>query len=123
MIVAYACDLNVYVSVNFGDEILLMREECKTQVNLNFSEKWENRKLPLQYRLQNWNFFRYQITKWTSSLDSSHEIYLPKRISSNSETYGFSRFSEHRVPGGLKKTRFLRKISKLENKLSKFHLK
>ena len=36
MIVAYACDLNVYVCVNFGDEILLKGEECKTRVNLNF---------------------------------------------------------------------------------------
>ena len=24
---------------------------CKTQVNLNFSEKWQNGKLPLEYRL------------------------------------------------------------------------
>ena len=36
MTVAYACDLNVYVCVNFGDEIRLRGEECKTRVNLNF---------------------------------------------------------------------------------------
>ena len=30
---------NVYVCVNFRDEILLKGEECKTQVNLNFFEK------------------------------------------------------------------------------------
>ena len=46
MIVACACDLNVYVCVNFGDEILLRGEECKTRVNLNFLEKWQNGKLP-----------------------------------------------------------------------------
>ena len=41
MTVAYACDLNVvYVCVNFGDEIFLRGEECKTRVNLNFSKKW-----------------------------------------------------------------------------------
>ena len=39
MTVAYACYLNVYVCVNFGDEILLRGEECKTQVNLSFSKK------------------------------------------------------------------------------------
>ena len=39
MNVAYACDLNVYVFLNFEDEIMLRGEECKTRVNLNFSEK------------------------------------------------------------------------------------
>ena len=73
MIVAYACDLNVYVCVNFGDEILLRAEECQTQVNLNFSEKKKG-KLPLQYRLQTWNFSRSRMTKWTSPLDSYREI-------------------------------------------------
>ena len=48
MTVAYACDLNVYMCVNFGDEILLRGEECKTRVNLNFSEKSQNGKLLLQ---------------------------------------------------------------------------
>ena len=47
MIVAYACDLNVYVLVNLGDQILLRGEECKTWVDMNFSEKWQNNKLPL----------------------------------------------------------------------------
>ena len=46
MTVAYACDLNVYVCVNFGDEILLRVEECKNWVNLNFfKKKWQNGKL------------------------------------------------------------------------------
>ena len=48
MTAIYACDLNVYVCVNFGDEIMLGgggggggrgEGECKTQVNLNLSEK------------------------------------------------------------------------------------
>ena len=41
MTIAYACDLNVYVCMNFKDEILLRGEEYKTQVNLNFFEKWQ----------------------------------------------------------------------------------
>ena len=28
------------VCVNFGDEIMLRGEECKTQEKFNFSEKW-----------------------------------------------------------------------------------
>ena len=44
------------VCVNFGDEILLKGEECKTRENLNFFEKWQNDKLSLQYRLHAWNF-------------------------------------------------------------------
>ena len=47
MIVVYACDLNVYVCVNFGDEIMLREEECKTRVNLNFILKGQNCKLSL----------------------------------------------------------------------------
>ena len=45
-----------YVCVNFEDRIILRREECKTRVNLNFFEKWQNGKLLLQYRLQALNF-------------------------------------------------------------------
>ena len=44
--------MHVIVSVcvyEFRDEILLREEECKTQVNLNFFEKWQNGKLLLQY--------------------------------------------------------------------------
>ena len=43
MTVAYACDSNVYMCVNFGDEILLRGEECKTQEILNFSKKMAKR--------------------------------------------------------------------------------
>ena len=40
--------------VNFGDEILLRGEECKTRVNF---KKGRNGKLTLQFRLKTWNFF------------------------------------------------------------------
>ena len=60
--------------MNFEDEILLRGEECKTWANLNFSEKWQNGKLPLVYKLQNRNFSRSQIMKQTSPLDLSREI-------------------------------------------------
>ena len=53
MTASYASKLNVYVCVNFGDEILLRGEECKTLVNLKFFESWQNSKLSMQYRLQN----------------------------------------------------------------------
>ena len=41
MIVAYACELNVYVCVNFGDKILLRGEKYKTREKICFSEKWQ----------------------------------------------------------------------------------
>ena len=47
MTVAYGCDLNVYVCVNFEDEIMLRGEECKTRVNLKFFEKGQDGKLSL----------------------------------------------------------------------------
>ena len=37
----------MYVFVNFGDEILLRGEECKTRVNLKFFEKGQNDKLSM----------------------------------------------------------------------------
>ena len=62
------------VCVNFGDEILLREEECKTRANLNCFEKWQNGKLPLWYRLKTGKFSKSQKTKRTSPLDSSCEI-------------------------------------------------
>ena len=47
MTIAYACDLNGYVCVNFGDKILLKVEECKTRTNLIFFEKWKIDELQL----------------------------------------------------------------------------
>ena len=52
MTVSYACNLNVYVCVNFEDEILLRGEECKNLGKFEFFQKMENGKLLLQYRLQ-----------------------------------------------------------------------
>ena len=74
MTIAYACDLNVYVCVNFKDEILLRGEECKTRENLNFSKKGQNGKLPLMYKLQNCKFSRSWMMKRTSPFDYSREI-------------------------------------------------
>ena len=39
--------LNVYMCVNFGDEIFLRGEECKTWEKFNISEKWQNGNLQL----------------------------------------------------------------------------
>ena len=64
----------MYVCVNFGDEILLRGEECKTRKNLNFFEKWQSGELPLMYKLKNWNFSRSRMMKRTSLLDFSREI-------------------------------------------------
>ena len=44
MTVSYACDW-MCVCVNFEDEILLRAEECKTLVNSNIFEKWQNGKI------------------------------------------------------------------------------
>ena len=46
MTIAYACDLNVYVCVNFGDKIMLRREECK---NPGFGASHCNSSLIEQY--------------------------------------------------------------------------
>ena len=74
MTVVYTCDLNVYVCLNFSDEILLRGVECNTRENLNFFEKGQNGKLPLLYKLQNWKFSKSWMMKRTSPLDSSREI-------------------------------------------------
>ena len=50
------------VCVNFGNEILLRGEECKTWANYSYSIGW---------RLE---IFRSRMMKWNSPLDSSHEI-------------------------------------------------
>ena len=80
----------MYVCVNLGDEILLRGEECKTWVNLNFFEKWQNGKLPLMCKLQNCNFSRSWMMKQISLFYSSHEIKFPRRILLNSNTVRFS---------------------------------
>ena len=107
----------MYICVNFRDKILLRGEECKTRENLNLSEKGQNGKLPLVYKLQNWNFSRSRMTKRTSPLDS-----LPRKILLNSVTVGFSFFLERWVPDG-PQIEIFKKISKVENKLRKVYLK
>ena len=47
---------------------------CKTREKSNFSEKWQNGNLMLQYKLKTWKFFRSQMMKRTSLLDSSCKI-------------------------------------------------
>ena len=51
MTVSYACDMNMYMCVNFEEEIMLRGKECRTRVNLNFSKNGEKRKLSMQYRV------------------------------------------------------------------------
>ena len=61
--------LCVQVYENFGDEIFLRGEECKTQEKFIFSEKGKTVIL-----VGNWKFSRSQMTKPTSPLNSSYEI-------------------------------------------------
>ena len=59
----------------FWDVILLGGGgQCKTREKSIFFEKWENSKLPKEYRLKTWKFSRSRMTKRTSPLDSSREI-------------------------------------------------
>ena len=76
----------------FRDEILLRGGECKTRENSNFLK---NGKMVISVKIR--KFSRSQMMKRTSPLESSREIELPCRISSNSETIGISRLSRHRV--------------------------
>ena len=69
--------LCVLVCVNFGDEIVLRGEECKTRGKL---EIFKNGKMIIKI-INGHNgsgkprkFFRSRITKWTGLLNSSHEI-------------------------------------------------
>ena len=57
------------VSVNFGDEILLRGEECKTQENSIFLKKGKT-----VISVENRKFSRSWMMKWTSPLNSSSEI-------------------------------------------------
>ena len=47
------------------------------------------------------NFSKSQMMKQTSPLESSREIEIPCRISSNSEIVGISRLFRHRVSGAV----------------------
>ena len=83
-----------YDCTEFQDEILLRGEECKTRENFDFLKKG---KMVISIKIR--NFSRSQMTKRTSPLESSREILLSHRISSNSETVEISRLSRHRVSG------------------------
>ena len=69
MTVPYACDC-VCLCVNFGDEILLRGEECKTQEKFNFFLK-NGRTVIL---VENRKFSRSRMMKRTAPLNSSREI-------------------------------------------------
>ena len=66
---------------NFRTKFFLRKGECKTRENSNFLKKC---KIVIWVKIR--NFSRSQMTKWTSPLESSREILLTRRISSNSET-------------------------------------
>ena len=53
---------------NFGDEILLRGEECKTREKFNFSENGKN-----VISVENQKFSRSRMTKRIAPLNSSHE--------------------------------------------------
>ena len=62
---------------------------CKTRENSNFLK---NGKIVILVKIQ--NFSRSRMMKRILPLESSHEIQLPRRISSNSETAGIYTFFE-----------------------------
>ena len=76
----------------FQDEIPFKERECKTQENSNFLKKG---KMVISIKIR--NFSRSRMTKRTSPLESFHEIKLPRRILSNSETVKISDLSRHLV--------------------------
>ena len=66
--VTYARSL-MRMCVEFRDEILLRGEECKTRENFNFMKKG---KMVISAKIR--NFYRSQMMKRTSPLESSREI-------------------------------------------------
>ena len=76
--VTYACDFFV-IGWNFGTKFFFRGEECKTSENSNFLK---NDKTVISIKIL--NFSRPRMTKQTSLLESSREIYPPRRISLNS---------------------------------------
>ena len=69
---------------------------CKTWESSNFLK---NGKMVISVKIH--NFSRSWMIKRTSPLESSHEIYLPRRILLNSETAGISRLSRYQVSGAV----------------------
>ena len=70
---------------------------CKTRENFIFSEKWQNGNFIEIVQAKNRNFSKSRMTKQTYLLKSSCEFLLPRRISSNFEVVGISRFSKRGV--------------------------
>ena len=64
--------------------------QCETSRKFQFFEKEQNRNFGKKIQ----NFSKSRMTKQISPLESSHEIWLPRRISSNSETVGIYTFFE-----------------------------
>ena len=83
---------------NFGIKFFLRRGECKTRENSNFLKKG---KIVISIKIR--NFSRSWMIKRTSPLESSREILLPRRISSNFETVGISCILRHWVSGAVKR--------------------
>ena len=74
---------------NFGTKFFLRRGEFKTRENSNFLKKG---KIVILIKIR--NFSRSRMTKRTSSLKSSHKIWLLHRFLSNSKTVGICTFFE-----------------------------
>ena len=53
----------------------------------------------MEISVENHKFFRSRMTEMTSPLESSREIYLPRRILLDSEIIEISRFSRSGVSG------------------------
>ena len=79
---------------NSGTKLFLRRGECETPRKFNFLK---NGKIVISVKIQ--NFSRSRMTKRTSSLELSREIWLPLQISSNSETVGICTFFEETSVG------------------------
>ena len=71
-------------------QTLIARGSCETPENPDFLRK---DKMVISVKIR--NFSRSRMTKRTSPLESSRKIWLPRRISLNSETVEISRFSRH----------------------------
>ena len=83
---------------NFVKKFLLRRGECETLENSNFLKKG---KMVISVKTQ--NFSRSRMTKRISPLESSLEIYLRRRIFSNSEAVEISHFSTQQMSGAVKR--------------------
>ena len=88
--VTYACGW-MCMCMEFRDKILLRGGECESSENPDFLMK---DKMVISIKIR--NFSRSRMTKRTSPLESSREISLPRRISSNSGIVRISRFLRHR---------------------------